>query len=99
MITFVRTISIAPGKVPECLAFARTIAKLAEEKFDLDIRLDMPVGGDPNRIAFVSEYVNLAEYESTIGKFTGDAEYLKLVANNAANVIPGSTFDEIWRSV
>ncbi len=99
MITFVRTISIAPGKTPECLAFARNIAKLAEDKFGLDIRLDMPIGGNPNRVAFVSEYANLSEYESTIVKFTSDADYLKLVAGNAANVIPGSVFDEIWRSV
>ena len=49
MITFVRTATIAPGKVAEALAFAHQIAKLVEKISGLKVGVSMPVGGNPFR--------------------------------------------------
>jgi acetyl-CoA carboxylase alpha subunit len=48
-ITFVRTATIAPGKVAEALAFAHQIAKLVEKITGLKVGVSMPIAG--NRIA------------------------------------------------
>lgn len=99
MITLVRTVSVMPGKNAEALAFAHQVKKHAKDKHGLEISLSMPIGGNPNRIAFVSNAQNLAELETMMTKFASDAEWQKLIAGNAANTIPGSTHDEIWRSL
>lgn len=99
MITFVRTVSIAPGKFAEIMAFSRQVVKHVKEKVGVEITLTMPIGGNPNRIAYVSTYPTLAEFEALSTKMMADADYQKLVAANAANVIAGSVHDELWRSV
>lgn len=99
MIAFVRYYSIMPGKTPDALATAQKIKKHAKEKHGSEINLMMPIGGNPNCIAFVSTADHLADIEGALGKIDGDAEYQKLVADNAGNVIPGSVHDEIWRSL
>jgi hypothetical protein len=99
MITFVRTVSIAPGKLAEIMDFSQKVVKHVKDKHGLPIQLIMPIGGNPNRIAYVTTYPSLAEFEAASTKLTTDADYQKLVAANAANVIPGSVHDEIWRSL
>jgi hypothetical protein len=99
MIFFVRTISIAPGKNPDAMAFAHKITKYIKDTFKRDIHISMPIGGNPNRIAFSSRYADLAEFESATTQMMADADYQKLVMGNAANVIPGSTHDEVWRTL
>ncbi len=99
MITFVRTVSIAPGKLAEIMEFSHKVVKHVKDKHGLPIQLIMPIGGNPNRIAYVTTYPSLAEFEAASTKLTTDADYQKLVAANAANVIPGSVHDEIWRSL
>ena len=99
MIFFVRTISIAPGKNAEAMAFAHKVTKYIKDAFKRDVKISMPIGGNPNRIAFSSRYADLAEFESAASQMMADADYQKLVAGNAANVIPGSVHDEVWRSL
>lgn len=99
MITFVRTVSVAPGKTADAMAFAHAIAKLIKEKVGSDLRINVPIGGNPNRIAFVTVYASLSEFEAVSTKLVADADYLKIVATNASNFLPGSVFDEIWRGV
>jgi len=99
MITFVRTASIAPGKLPEAVAFAHKVADLVKNKTGDTISITMPVGGNPNRIAWVSVYASLAEVEERTTKLLGDRDYLSLLNTAATLFLPGSVHDEIWRSV
>ncbi len=99
MITFVRTVSAMPGKFGELLAFAHRVKAYLKEKYDADTGLSMPIGGNPARIAFVSTSPSLADLEVIMGKLANDADYQKMVAANAANVIPGSVHDELWRAI
>ena len=97
MIAFVRFVSIMPGKTHDALAIAHKIKKHAKEKHGSEINLMMPIGGNPNRIAYVSTADHLADLEGALEKIAADAEWQKLIADNAGNVIPGSVHDEIWR--
>jgi hypothetical protein len=99
MITLVRTASIAPGKLPEAMAFAHKVADLVKNKTGGTISISMPIGGNPNRIAWVSVFANLAELEEGTTKLLGDRDYLSLLAAAATLFLPGSVHDEMWRSV
>ena len=99
MITFVRTRSIAPGKSAEARAFSEQITKLAKDKFGVELRASVPIGGNPDRIAFVSTYPGMAELETMATKLAADADYQKLIAANAQTFLPGSAHDELWMNV
>jgi hypothetical protein len=99
MITFVRTATIAPGKVAEALAFAHQIAKLVEKISGLKVGVSMPVSGNPFRIAWVAAEPDLASVEANTNKLLSNPEYMKLSESGASLFLPGSAHDEMWRSV
>lgn len=80
MISFARTGSIAPGKGVQAFAFAQKIVSYWKSNYDRDIDLLRPIGGNPNRIAFVSRYKDLAEFEATLTKTLADKNYLEMLA-------------------
>jgi hypothetical protein len=98
MITFVRTATIAPGKMAEAMGFAHEIAKLVEKITGLKVGVAVPVGGNPFRIAWVAGEPDLAAVESNNAKLLSDPEYMKLVESGASLFLPGSVYDEMWRS-
>lgn len=97
MITFTRTASIAPGKTREAIAFANQIAKLVKDKYGTTLELLVPVGGNPNRIAWHARYESLAQWEGLAAKLIADSDYMAVIAQNSATFLPGSICDEIWR--
>ena len=97
MVTIMRSASIAPGKLGDALAFAHNIAKFIHEKYGIKLELLMPIGGNPNRIGWHTMYASLADLETTMAKLMADPEYMALIAANAANMIAGSVYDDIWR--
>jgi hypothetical protein len=99
MVTVIRSGAIAPGKTGEALAFAHQMKKLMKEKFGVAIELLVPVGGNPGRIAFKSNYEGLGEWETLSAKLWADAEYMAAITNNSSIFLPGSVNDEIWRTI
>jgi NIPSNAP len=99
MITFIRTTSITPGKVDEALAFARAAVKLIHAKIGMQVEVNVPIAGDPYRLAFFTIFENLADYEKRMSKLVADPDWQKLLAANAGNFLPGAAHDEIWRAV
>jgi hypothetical protein len=99
MITFVRTATIAPGKVGEALAFAHQIAKLVDKITGLKVGVSMPVSGNPFRIAWVAAEPDLAAVEANTNKLLSNPEYMKMSEGGASLFLPGSAHDEMWRSV
>ena len=99
MITFVRTAEITPGKRADVMAFNQEAVKLFKDKFGADVHVSVPIGGNPNRMAWTVSYSSLAEFEATVAKINADADYQKLLAANVAIILPGSVHDELWRSV
>jgi hypothetical protein len=98
MITFVRTATIAPGKLVEAMGFAHQVGQHVEKITGLKVVVATPVGGNPFRIAWVTAQPDLAAVEANNDKLLGDAEYMKQVEGGAQLFLPGSVHDEMWRS-
>ena len=99
MIVFTRSASIAGGKIGEAIAFAHEITNYVKNKHGLELEVMIPVGGNPNRVAWSSRYVSLAELDEMTLNLIGDGDYLALIAKNADNYITGSIRDTIWRTM
>jgi hypothetical protein len=99
MIRFVRSASIASGKVGDAIAFAKQIVDYVGKNYSVKLEVMMPVGGNPNRIAWRAEYADLAAMEAMFARSAMDPKYMELVKAGAANFIPGSVNDVIWKTI
>ena len=99
MIHFVRTVSIAPGKMAEAMAFAKEIASYSEGLTGFKAEVSVPVTGNPNRIAWHLLLRDLAELEGALNKINADAKFAELSRAGAALLLPGSTLDTLWRTI
>jgi hypothetical protein len=99
MIRFVRTASIAPGKLGDALAFAKQISEHVHKATGVKLEVMMPVGGNPQRIAWRAEYESLGAMETAQLKTLADPKYQELVARGSSNFIAGSVNDSIWRTM
>jgi len=99
MIRFVRTSSIAQGKLKDALAVAKQIAEHISKKHGVQLEIMMPVGGNPFRIAWRAEYPSLTAFEDAMSKVMADAQLQEIIAKGSVNFIAGSANDVIWRTV
>ena len=99
MIRFIRTGSVAPGKLGDALAFAKQITEYIGKNFGVKLEVMMPIGGNPNRIGWRAEYASLAALEDFMTKSAADPKYAELVKSGAMNFIAGSINDSIWRTL
>jgi hypothetical protein len=99
MIHFVRTVKIAPGKMPEAMTYAKKIASYLEGNPGIKVDVSVPIAGNPSRIAWYSQYRDLAELESTLNKINADSKFVDLVREGAPFILPGSGNDTLWRSI
>ena len=99
MIYVTRTGSIAPGKAPAAHAFAQKVATHWKTEWDRTLEIRRPIGGNPNRIAWVGQYKDLAEYEAVSVKSLADPKFMDLLVTASDLFIPGSINDEIWKAV
>jgi hypothetical protein len=99
MITLNRTASIAPGKTGDALAFSQQIVRHIKEKYGTTAEVLMPIGGNPQRIAWQVRYENLTQYEALATKLMTGKEYWELASKNSATFLPGSLHDDLWRTI
>lgn len=99
MINFTRTALIAPGKTGDAIGFANQIAKYIKDKYGTTIELLIPIGGNPNRIAWSARYQSLSEWEVLSAKLITDTEYMGMIVKNSSTFLPGSLHDEFWRTL
>ena len=69
MIRFVRSACVAPGKFGDALAFAWQISEFVSKHYGVKLEIMLPVGGNPQRIAWRAEYSNLGamdEFQSKL---------------------------------
>jgi hypothetical protein len=53
----------------------------------------------PNRIAWRTEYANLAALEDLMTRSSADTKYMEMVKSGGTNFIPGSVNDSIWKTI
>lgn len=99
MIAFVRTAGIGPGKTGSALAFAKEISTHFEKNYDVKLEVLLPIGGNPQRIAWSARYKDLAALEAVNAKVRTDKAYWELVNKHAGDFVTGSVHDAIWTTV
>ena len=62
----------------------------------LEMKIAVPIGGKPSRVAFMSTHENLAEFDTLTKKLLTDQEYQELLKKGAGIVVPDTQFDELW---
>ena len=85
------------GHDAAALSFAREVTAYIKANTGYEVKVGMPIGGNPNRVGWFVQYENLAALEDTQGKLLQDQKYMELIAGAAANFIAGSMHDDIWR--
>ena len=98
MITWNRTASYTPATFGATMTFAQQITVYVKELLGIDVRVTLPVGGDPSRIRWTVEYASLGALEEAMRKALGDPQYVQMVAEASDYFIDGSIVDEIWAS-
>jgi hypothetical protein len=99
VIYFLRSATIAPGKMANAMSFAREISEYLKAKTGISVTIGMPIGGQANRIGWFVEYENLAQLDENQTKLLKDSEYLAIVARGGENFVAGSLQDFIWRTL
>ncbi|MCC7100726.1 MAG: hypothetical protein IT500_14170 [Rubrivivax sp.] len=99
MITLHRSASIIPGHVASAIGFAKEVAALIKARTGTEVAVALPVAGNPNRVSWTAHFESLADFERTMDRLRLDAPYGELVAKGGMNFIPGTVFDELWRSI
>ena len=99
MIRFVRSACVAPGKFGDALAFARQISEFVSKHYGVKLEIMLPVGGNPQRIAWRAEYSNLGAMDEFQSKLLVDSKFIELSSKGGANFVAGSMNDVIWRTV
>ena len=97
MIYFHRSASIAPGKAIAAVSFAREIAGYIKGTTALDVKIGMPIRGNPNKIGCYLQYEDLAVLEDTQTKLLQDQKYMEMISKSSENFIAGSVHDDKWR--
>ena len=77
MIYMTRTGAIAPGKSAAAHAFAQKVATYWKTEWDRTLDIRRPIGGNPNRIAWVGQYKDLADFETATVKSLADPKYME----------------------
>ncbi len=99
MIAFNRVASIAAGKTASAIAFAHEISSYMKEVHKVEFEVLLPIGGNPQRIAWSTRYTDLSAFDATSAKLLSDKKYWEIVGKASDNFIAGSMRDSIWRTV
>lgn len=99
MITLQRSASIVPGHIGSAIAFAKEVSTVIKARTGVEVSVALPVAGNPNRIGWTARFENLTHYGDTMDRLRADPQYAELLAKGGLNFIPGSVFDELWRTL
>lgn len=98
MITFTHSAGTMAANLPELLKLAHEIAKYVKGKTGVEVKVQIPVAGNPWRVRWTSESESLAAHEQSMSKLMSDPKYMELAARVTPLVIPGSALVELWQN-
>ena len=96
---FVRTASVAPGKLGTSIAFAKQISEYIGQHFDVKMQVMMPLGGNPHRLAWKTDFASLSAMDEFQSKLLADPKYMEMLHKSGDLFIAGSLNDDIWRTM
>jgi hypothetical protein len=95
MLTFIRSMTAAPGKFVQLAAFADEVDPVVSRVLGKKIKHGMMVGGQAGRMAWIIEYNSMAHLEEMTGKLLADPDYLALLQKGEGLSVAGSMHDDL----
>jgi len=99
MITFIRTVTAAPGKFVDLLAFAQQISEVGGRISGRKLTVATSFGGVANEVAWISTAENLGAMDDVFGKLMASEEYRSTLKKAEHLIVPGSARDQVWRHI
>ena len=99
MIAFNRVAAIAPGKTSAAIGFGKEISGYMKQAYGVELEMLVPVGGNPQRLAWSARYADLAALDAVNGKILMDKKYWEIINKNSDLFLAGSIHDSMWRTV
>jgi hypothetical protein len=75
----------APGKTSNAIKFAHEITAYVKEAYKIELEILLPIGGNPQRIAWTTRYKDLAAFDAVSSKLLSDKHYWEVVGKGADN--------------
>ena len=97
MISFHRTAGIKSGMLLSALGVAKEFVPVVKKVAGVDVRVELPIGGNPWRIRWTIQYADLNAMEVANAKLMANADYQALLGKIAEYVISGASVDEVWK--
>ena len=100
MITFIRTITIQPGKLGEAITWQKELNAVVKRVIGKEGMLCGAFGGTISELAWIGQFDSVGQLEGAADKLFADREYMTVAINKAAGlVVPASGHDQIWRQL
>ena len=96
MIDFHRTACVKSGMMADAMGAAREVVSLMQNVAGVDVRVEIPIGGNPWRIRWTIQYTDLNAMNAANMKLMANADYIAQLGKIAEYVISGASMDEIW---
>jgi len=96
MINFHRTACVKNGMMVAALGVAQEFIPIMKKVADMDVRLELPVGGNPWRIRWTIQYADLNAMSAATTKLMANPDYVALLGKIAEYLISGASVDEVW---
>ena len=96
MISFHRTACVRNGMMAEALSLAQDFVPLMKTVAGLDVRIELPIGGNPWRIRWAIQYADLNAMQDATTTLMAYPDYIALLGKIADTMISGASVDEVW---
>jgi len=97
MITFVRSLTVQPGKIGEAVGWGKELVGIFKRVTGKDLALCTSFGGAIGALAWIGHYDSMAQIEDMLTKLMADREYLTAIGKAGQLAVPGSGHDQFWR--
>ncbi len=97
MITFVRSLTVQPGKIGEAVGWGKELVGIVKRVTGKDLALCTSFGGAIGALAWIGHYDSMAQIEDMLAKLMADREYLAAIGKAGQLAVPGSGHDQFWR--
>lgn len=81
------------------MAFAKAVAAHLQQHHGVQLEVLLPIGGNPQRVAWSTRYASLAAMEAFRDKLNADTAYWALLQEHAGDFQAASMHDAIWKTV
>ncbi|HML07290.1 MAG TPA: hypothetical protein VK430_04065 [Xanthobacteraceae bacterium] len=97
MITFIRTVTVQPGKMGETITWQKELNATIKRVIGREMTLCASFGGVVSALAWIGQFDSVGQLEDATNKLMANADYMTGINKAGGLVVPASGHDQIWR--